>query len=56
MLEKDRVLPSRFHAHLVLDGLARVGDSENAFRVYKKMTELGIDATQATYSRLFRLV
>ncbi|VDP48304.1 unnamed protein product [Schistosoma margrebowiei] len=56
MLEKDRVLPSRFHAHMVLDGLARVGDSENAFRVYKKMTELGIDATQATYSRLFRLV
>ncbi|CAH8492668.1 unnamed protein product [Schistosoma haematobium] len=54
MLEKDRVLPSRFHAHMVLDGLARVGDSENAFRVYKKMTELGIDATQATYSRLFR--
>ncbi|CAH8432324.1 unnamed protein product [Schistosoma rodhaini] len=54
MLEKDRVLPSRVHAHMVLDGLARVGDSENAFRVYKKMTELGIDATQATYSRLFR--
>ncbi|KAH8849186.1 Pentatricopeptide repeat-containing protein 1 [Schistosoma japonicum] len=54
MLEKDRVLPSRFHAHMLLDGLAKVGDSENAFRVYKKMTELGITASQATYSRLFR--
>ncbi|CAH8462961.1 unnamed protein product [Heterobilharzia americana] len=54
MLERDRVLPSRFHAHMLLDGLAKVGDSENAFRVYKKMTDLGIIATQATYSRLFR--
>ncbi|CAH8469564.1 unnamed protein product [Schistosoma turkestanicum] len=54
MLEKDRVLPSRFHVHVLMNGLAMVGDSENAFRVYRKMIELGISATQATYSYLLR--
>ncbi|CDS42792.1 U6 snRNA associated Sm protein LSm8 [Echinococcus multilocularis] len=54
MLTVDRVMPDRNVIHLLLSGLAEVGDSESAFKVYRKMTELGIPATNSTYSRLFR--
>lgn len=54
MLTVDRVMPDVNIIHVLLSGLADVGDSENAFRVYRKMTELGIQATNSTYSRLFR--
>ncbi|KAL5964893.1 U6 snRNA-associated Sm-like protein LSm8 [Taenia solium] len=54
MLTVDRVMPDRNIVHVLLDGLAEVGDSESAFKVYRKMTELGIPATNSTYSRLFR--
>ncbi|KAM7537225.1 hypothetical protein Aperf_G00000061691 [Anoplocephala perfoliata] len=54
MLTVDRVMPDVNICHVLLSGLADVGDSENAFRVYRKMTELGIPATNSTYSRLFR--
>nr|CDS17743.1 U6 snRNA associated Sm protein LSm8 [Echinococcus granulosus] len=54
MLTVDRVMPDRNIIHLLLSGLAEVGDSESAFKVYRKMTELGIPATNSTYSRLFR--
>ncbi|EUB58654.1 Pentatricopeptide repeat-containing protein [Echinococcus granulosus] len=53
MLTVDRVMPDRNIIHLLLSGLAEVGDSESAFKVYRKMTELGIPATNSTYSRLF---
>ena len=54
MLTIDRVMPDRNIIHVLLDGLADVGDSDSAFKVYQKMTELGIAATNSTYSRLFR--
>lgn len=47
-------MPDRNIVHVLLDGLAKVGDSESAFKVYRKTTELGIPATNSTYSRLFR--
>ncbi|VDD79692.1 unnamed protein product [Mesocestoides corti] len=54
MLTVDRVMPDRNIIHVLLSGLAAVGDSETAFKVYRKMTEIGIAATNSTYSRLFR--
>ncbi|VDN15132.1 unnamed protein product [Dibothriocephalus latus] len=54
MLTKDRVMPDRNLIHVLLSGLASVGDSDSAFKVYRKMTELGIPAAQSTYSRLFK--
>ncbi|BHF63478.1 U4/U6-U5 snRNP complex subunit lsm8 [Sparganum proliferum] len=54
MLTRDRVMPDRNLIHVLLSGLASVGDSDSAFKVYRKMTELGIPATQSTYSRLFK--
>ncbi|VDM32958.1 unnamed protein product [Hydatigera taeniaeformis] len=53
MLSIDRVMPDRNIVHVLLNGLAEVGDSESAFKVYRKMTEMGIPATNSTYSRLF---
>lgn len=54
MLTLDRVMPDRNIVHVLLSGLAEVGDSDSAFKVYRKMTELGIPATNSTYSRLFK--
>ncbi|KAF6773718.1 hypothetical protein AHF37_07091 [Paragonimus kellicotti] len=54
MLTRDRVAPTRFDTHMLLQALSKVGQSEDAFRVYKKMKEIGIQPTQATYSRLFK--
>ncbi|CAH8455325.1 unnamed protein product [Dicrocoelium dendriticum] len=54
MLTRNRVMPSRFDTHQLLDVLAQTGRSEDAFRVLRKMKEIGLEPTQATYSRLFR--
>lgn len=54
MLTRDHVMPDRNLIHVLLSGLASVGDSDSAFKVYRKMTELGIPATHSTYSRLFK--
>ncbi|KAG5454249.1 hypothetical protein CSKR_201947 [Clonorchis sinensis] len=54
MLTEERVTPSRFDAHRLLDTLANSGRSADAFKVYQKLKELGISPTQATFSRLFR--
>ncbi|OON17877.1 LSM domain protein [Opisthorchis viverrini] len=54
MLTEERVMPSRFDAHGLLDALANSGRSADAFKVYQKLKELGISPTQATFSRLFR--
>ncbi|GAA53007.1 tetraspanin-31-B [Clonorchis sinensis] len=54
MLTEERVTPSRFDAHRLLDALANSGRSADAFKVYQKLKELGISPTQATFSRLFR--
>ncbi len=54
MLTVDRVMPDRNTIHVLLEGLAVVGNSESAFKVYQKMTELGITANNSTYSRLLR--
>ncbi|KAA3682383.1 pentatricopeptide repeat domain-containing protein 1 [Paragonimus westermani] len=53
MLTRDRVAPTRFDTHMLLQALSKIGQSESAFRVYKKMKEIGVQPTQATYSRLF---
>ncbi|KAF8564413.1 hypothetical protein P879_10142 [Paragonimus westermani] len=54
MLTRDRVAPTRFDTHMLLQALSKTGQSESAFRVYKKMKEIGVQPTQATYSRLFK--
>ncbi|CAL8105069.1 unnamed protein product [Calicophoron daubneyi] len=54
ILANDRVVPDRFVVHRLLDLLAQTGRSQDAFAVYRKMCEIGITPTQATYSRLFR--
>ncbi|THD22262.1 hypothetical protein D915_007143 [Fasciola hepatica] len=53
-LETDRVIPPRYLVHRLLDALAEVGRSADAFHVYRRMKEIGMPLTQATYSRLFK--
>ncbi|KAA0189028.1 hypothetical protein FBUS_01539 [Fasciolopsis buskii] len=53
-LDTDRIIPPRYLVHRLLDALAQVGRSADAFHVYRRMKEIGMPLTQATYSRLFK--
>lgn len=55
-LDTDRIIPPRYLVHRLLDALAQVGRSADAFHVYRRMKEIGMPLTQATYSRLFKWV
>ncbi|CAH1795535.1 unnamed protein product [Owenia fusiformis] len=53
MLEKDRVMPSRYHFTMLITACGKIGYMEKAFQLYNKMKEHGLMPSGPTYTSMF---